>query len=397
MGSTASLPGAPLDVPTLSFVAVCLGAMLGLLFVFAWFRERHIRALAWWGAAYLIGAFSLALWNAPAPIIALPSEVPGALVFVACGMIWNGVRLFHGRSVLGVANFAGAVAWLFLCQLAAFAEGSSARFAVGAAVVAVYTFFIAFELGRERRKTLFSRRACCVVPALHAAIFLLPLAMREWLPILSNAGIAVFAVVTTLYAVGTAIMVLMMVKDRDVNIYRDAASIDFLTGLLNRRAFFEHALTLCALQARLNEPVTLLLFDLDHFKMINDRFGHAVGDDVLKLFAEVARRSMRATDIIARLGGEEFAAIVPAGPEIAAMIAERLRTAFETTAVTVNGHAIAGTVSVGAATASPPATDLDGMITRADAALYQAKREGRNRLCAAASESVQDQPAAMAA
>ena len=382
--NAAILPSATLDVPTLSFVAICIGAVLGLLLIFAWIQERNIRALAWWGAAYLIGASSMALWSAPAPLVPLPPELPAALIFVSCGMIWNGVRLFHGRTLLPVANFVGALVWLFICQLPQFAEGTNARFALGAAVVAVYTFFIAFDLGRERRKSLYSRTASVVVPLLHAGIFVMPLAMKEWLPASFSAGwVAVFALETTLYAVGTAIIVLLMVKDHHVHVYRNAASTDYLTGLLNRRAFLENALNLCAVQAKRDEPLTLLVFDLDHFKSINDRFGHAVGDDVLKLFAQVASSSMRATDIIARLGGEEFAAIVPASADIAAMIANRLRVAFEAAGLTVGGHSIGATVSIGAATELPPVTDIDALIARADGALYQAKREGRNRLCAA--------------
>jgi diguanylate cyclase (GGDEF)-like protein len=391
MLAAANVPPS-LDVPTLSFVAICIAAVLGLLLIFAWIQERNIRALAWWGAAYLIGASSMALWSAPAPFFALPPELPAALIFVACGMIWNGVRLFHGRTLLPVANFVGALVWLFICQLPEFSEGSNARFALGAAVVAVYTFFIAFDLGRERRKSLYSHTASVVVPTLHAAIFLLPLAMKEWLPgNFSSAWVAIFALETTLYAVGTAIIVLLMVKDHHVHVYRNAASTDFLTGLLNRRAFLENALNLCALQAKRNEPLTLLLFDLDHFKSINDRFGHAVGDDVLKLFAQMTSSSTRATDIVARLGGEEFAAILPASADIAAMIANRVRLAFEAAGATVGDHAIGATVSIGAATALPPVTDIDALIARADAALYRAKHEGRNRLCAAGEEPAPDE------
>jgi diguanylate cyclase (GGDEF)-like protein len=383
----------PLDVPTLSFVAIWLAAVLGLLLIFAWFQERNIRALAWWGAAYLIGASSMALWSAPSPLFTLPPEVPAALIFVACGMIWNGVRLFHGRPVMPIMNFFGAIVWLSLCQLPMLSQGSNARIAFGAAVVASYTFFIAFELGRERRKSLYSRTAAVVVPMLHAAIFLMPLAMKAWLPGgFATGWLAVFALEVILYAMGTAIIALMMVKDYHLHIYRNAASTDELTGLLNRRAFLQNALQLCALQAKKNEPLTVLLFDLDRFKTINDRFGHAVGDDVLRLFAQVARASLRADDIIARFGGEEFAAIVPTAGADAAKIANRLRAAFETAGVTVGAHTIGATVSIGAATAYAPATDIDAILVRADGALYRAKREGRNRFCAA--EELRSSPGA---
>ena len=184
-----------------------------------------------------------------------------------------------------------------------------------------------------------------------------------------------------LYAVGTAFIVLLMVKDNDVDLYRSAASTDPLTGLLNRRAFLENALSLCARQGERGQPVTVLMLDLDHFKSINDRFGHAVGDEVLRMFANAARSNMRASDLVGRLGGEEFAAIV-AGTHanLPRAIAERLRASFETAGVTIGDHAIGATVSIGAATVARPVTDIDALIARADAALYRAKRDGRNRL-----------------
>jgi diguanylate cyclase (GGDEF)-like protein len=129
--------------------------------------------------------------------------------------------------------------------------------------------------------------------------------------------------------------------------------------------------------------VTLLMFDLDHFKSVNDRFGHATGDSVLKLFAQVARKSMRATDIIGRLGGEEFVAIVPEPMEGAMRIAERLRASFQEVGVMVDGHAIGATVSSGLATSRQPEPDIGSLLVLADTALYRAKNEGRNRFCCA--------------
>src|SRR5262249_52658065 len=100
MFSAAPLGTAPLDTPTMFFVAVCIAGLLGLFLIFAWLQERSTRALAWWGSAYLLGASALALWNGPSPFLSVPASIAGALMFVACGMIWNGVRLFHGRKPL---------------------------------------------------------------------------------------------------------------------------------------------------------------------------------------------------------------------------------------------------------------------------------------------------------
>jgi diguanylate cyclase (GGDEF)-like protein len=264
-------------------------------------------------------------------------------------------------------------------------------------VVAVYTFFIAHELSSERRKALRSRTAAIVVPTLHAVIFLMPLAMRAFLPYdIAISWITVFALETILYAVGTAFIVLLMVKDRHVDIYRHAAETDYLTGLLNRRAFLANALTLCA-RAGGKKPVTLLMFDLDHFKLVNDRFGHAVGDEVLRVFAQVVRKSTRASDIVGRLGGEEFGAIVAEPTEFALMIGERIRAGFEAAGAEVAGHAVGATVSIGAATAHDLVTNIDALIARADAALYRAKGDGRNRLHTADEEPEHDRARLIAA
>ena len=375
-----TLQGASLDLPTLSLVAVCIAGLLGVFLIFDWMQQRNVRALAWWGSAYLIGASAMALGSMPSPIIKLPPQVPGALTFLACGMIWNGVRLFQGRRVLPFATFIGAAVWLGVGQIPGVLENGNGQI-LGALIVPVYTFFIAMELWRERRRTRYSRAAAIVVPCLHAGIFLVPLAMHAFLPAGHNAAwLTVFTLETILYAVGTAFIVMLMVKDHHVHVYRTAASTDSLTGLLNRRAFMENALTLCKQQGKRGEPVATLMFDLDHFKSINDRFGHAVGDDVLRLFGQVVRASTRADDIIARFGGEEFVAIVPGGWESASKISERVRSSFEAVGAKVANHVIGATVSIGAATCYDTVTAIDALIARADAALYRAKHEGRNRV-----------------
>ena len=386
-----------LDLPTLSLVAVCIAGLLGIFLIIDWMQQRNVRALAWWGSAYLMGASGIALASMPTPLIELPAVVPGALTFLACGMIWNGVRLFQGRRILPVATFIGAALWLGVGQIPGVLENGNGQI-VGALIVPVYTFFIAFELWRERRRTRYSRAAAIVVPCLHAGIFLVPLAMHAVLPADHNAAwLTVFTLETIIYAVGTAFIVMLMVKDHHVHVYRTAACTDHLTGLLNRRAFFENAQALCALQAKHNEPVAMLMFDLDHFKSINDRFGHTAGDEVLRLFGRVVRASTRADDIIARFGGEEFIAIVPGGLESATKIAERVRLGFEAAGATVDSNAIGATVSIGAAVSHEPVTAIDGLIARTDAALYRAKHAGRNRVHIAEADIANDRTRMIAA
>ena len=392
-----NLQSATLDLPTLSLVAICIAGLLGLFLIIDWMQQRNVRALAWWGSAYLIGASAMALGTMPTPIIQLPAVVPGALTFVACGMVWNGVRLFQGRRILPLATFIGAALWLGIGQIpGALDDGNGAI--LGALIVPIYTFFVAVELWRERRQTRYSRAAAIVVPCLHAGIFLVPLAMRVLLPVgHDTAWLTVFTLETILYAVGTAFIVMLMVKDHHVHIYRTAASTDHLTGLLSRRAFMENALKLCAHQAKRAKPVAMLLFDLDHFKSINDRFGHTVGDAVLRLFGQVVRAGTRADDIIGRFGGEEFIAIVPGGLESANKIGERVRSAFEAAGTKVAERSVGATVSVGAAISYGPVTSIDSLIASADAALYRAKHNGRNRVHIAEEEMANERARLIAA
>jgi diguanylate cyclase (GGDEF)-like protein len=391
------LQSSSLDLPTLSLVAVCIAGLLGLFLIIDWMQQRNVRALAWWGSAYLIGASAMALGTMPAPFIKLPAAVPGALTFLACGMVWNGVRLFQGRRVLPFATFIGAALWLGLAQIPEMMDGGRGEI-LGALIVPVYTFFIAMELWRERRRTRYSRAAAIVVPCLHAGVFLVPLAMRAFLPDGHNgAWLTVFTLETILYAVGTALIVMLMVKDHHVHVYRTAASTDHLTGLLNRRAFIENAQTLRKRQAKRGEPVAVLMFDLDHFKLINDRFGHSAGDEVLRLFARVTKASTRLNDIIGRFGGEEFIAIVPGGIEVAQKIAERVRVAFENAGAVIENQPIGATVSIGAASSYDAAVTVDALIAKADAALYRAKHDGRNRVVSTESENASERARLIAA
>jgi diguanylate cyclase (GGDEF)-like protein len=376
---------ASLDVTTLFIVAASVTSLLGFFLLFAWLQDR-IRALGWWAAAYLIGGCSVAIWSIDELVSPpLPVGIANALLFLACGMIWSAARVFHGRPVLWGGMTFGAALWLVACVVPAFLHSSAARIVLSSLIIAVYTFLTAAELWRERRKHLIRRWPAIFVPILHGAIFLFPVPLASLLPddggvvSLATGWMTVFALEIMLYVVGTAFIVLVLAKDRTVSHYRVAALTDPLTGVLNRRGFREAAAELAARRERTEEPISVLAFDLDHFKSINDRFGHQAGDEMLRLFATVARGSLRAGDIVGRLGGEEFVALLPGSLADATIAAERLRIAFAGATIEVDGRPIAATVSVGAACGSPQA-NIDMLIARADAAMYRAKVNGRNRL-----------------
>jgi diguanylate cyclase (GGDEF)-like protein len=159
---------------------------------------------------------------------------------------------------------------------------------------------------------------------------------------------------------------------------------DALTGLLNRRAFMEALEGEMARFQRHRRPSTLLMLDLDHFKLVNDRHGHAVGDLVLAQVCATVRERLRRTDRIGRLGGEEFAVLLPdTEQEGALVLAETLRRAVAALEVLTPSGPLAVTVSIGLATFKPGEHDAVPLLSRADQALYQAKAQGRNRVAVA--------------
>ncbi|HUB91908.1 MAG TPA: GGDEF domain-containing protein [Dyella sp.] len=159
----------------------------------------------------------------------------------------------------------------------------------------------------------------------------------------------------------------------------DLARIDPLTGVTNRLGLLEASDVLLARARSKKEPIGVLLIDADHFKSINDRFGHDDGDRVLLELVYNIRRMLRAGDLVGRVGGEEFLVLSPSVKEADLLaLAERIRNAVERTPFHIAGQAYALTVSIGAAIADPSEPDMMGARRRADAALYEAKRAGRN-------------------
>jgi diguanylate cyclase (GGDEF)-like protein/PAS domain S-box-containing protein len=162
---------------------------------------------------------------------------------------------------------------------------------------------------------------------------------------------------------------------------RRSTSCDHLTGLMNRRAFFEAAQLELQRWDRAPRELSLIMFDADHFKLINDSRGHPAGDAVLRALAAGMTAIFRQTDIVARMGGEEFVALLPStGTAAAVTAATRLLRAIEAQPVAVDGSDIRYTLSAGVATMDTGVSGLDALIKRADVALYEAKRKGRNRV-----------------
>ena len=255
-----------------------------------------------------------------------------------------------------------------------------------AAIGIVYTLFVVFELWRGRGDEVWRWPIMVLLLAHAAAIPIhIPLAGAWTHPDPSDPSdldLLTFAVFEGAFVcICAAYLFGGLAKDRIAARYRRASLTDPLTGIANRRAFFQRGERLLTRARFAREPTALILFDLDRFKSINDRYGHITGDEVLISFCQLATSHLRPNDLFGRIGGEEFASLVPnVGRHDALWLAERVRKAFEATYHTTGQYALRSTVSVGVAISDDERSDLNALLNAADQALYQAKALGRNRV-----------------
>src|ERR1051325_3997481 len=284
-----------LDVGTLSVVTVFVTALLGALLVFAGLQNRTIRAPMWWGASQIVGATGLALATSRGAVPDFVSiDVANALVLFAYGLTWAGARNFDGRKVLPVVVVFAPILWLLACRIPAFVNDLNLRVVVVSAMMAMLAAATAEEFWRGRDEPLMSRWPTVIVLFAYAGALLARIPATYFSPLLddhsllSGVSFALLAFGTLLFTVVMSFLLLNMTKERTELQHKINSLVDPLSGVANRRAFLNGADRLFTQQATDHEPLAMLLFDLDRFKEINDRLGHAVGDRVLQTFAQSA-------------------------------------------------------------------------------------------------------------
>src|SRR5436190_6616681 len=376
------------EVNTLFLLTIDVEVILGLLLLLVWVQNTRIHAVAWWAVAHLMRAGSVMLYGLYGSVPDLISiDLSNVILFSSFGVTWNGARVFNGRPALPGSLIAGAVVWMLASQLPGFEAAAAVRGQLSALIIAGYTWLAAYEFWRGRNEPLVSRWPAIVLFLTHGMMFLLRTPLNALLherdgdTILASAWISVLSLEAFLMTIATAFILLAMSKERTELRHKTAAMIDSLTGLLNRRAFLQDAEALLQQQIARDRPIGVLLIDLDHFKSINDRFGHGTGDSVLQIFAKTAQDNLRQADLVGRLGGEEFVVVLAdASIDNAYLVADRLRNAFAENAAVLDGVALQATASIGVSVIVDPAQDLAKLITLADQALYLAKARGRNRV-----------------
>ena len=377
-----------IDVKTLFLINAAVLLLSAAISCYFWRQHRDNTGLLWWAFGTGIctpGIVMLGIAGAHPPVaVGLTSA---SLLITGFATCWQSIRRFNGRpvatgyialivlvfiSALGLAAYAGApinqrVALLFLglslCGGLACGE-----------VIRGY-----------KREPLNSRLLMATILAMLTAILVLRASWTAFQP----EGLTPETYYDPLHGIASMIVsigifcltfgMMMMANERVSTQYQKRALTDDLTGLPNRRSFLEQAERFAKRPARNSTPASILMMDLDHFARVNERLGHAGGDQALARFAGLLRDHVRPTDIVARYGGEEFCAVLTGVhvPE-ATRIAERLRAAVATQASDVRGLGHPITVSIGVADFLDG--ELEASLRRADEALYRAKANGRNQV-----------------
>ena len=375
-----------IDLPTLMIAGSFVSAVSGVFLIFAWLQTDQARGMLWWAAADIVLAVSIPMMTSataqpgdPAVIVAI------TLLNISPALIWASARAVNRRHVDFAAVGSGAVLWLVAFAMPVFRETPGAQIALNLAIVTVFLGAAAVEFWRGRTERLTARWPLIVLLTLHAGFS----AMGALNALFGNGATAIATLQSWLgfvhfetlaFVIGTSIFTVAMARERNELAHKLAAATDALTGVSTRRKFYDEGEALLARSLHEDSALAIILFDLDGFKEINDTFGHGHGDEVLKLFGDACLKTLRGSDLIGRLGGEEFGALLPGASIGAAYVAaERIRVAFTAACAKLGESGTEATVSAGIAQAHTKST-LDTLVQAADLALYRAKLQGRDRV-----------------
>ena len=375
------------DFGTLTAAGALVAFVSALLLIFAWTQYDRGRSALRLGLSHLLAAGAIMLLALSAghdptmPLLAQPMFVLAGFLALSAALSFEGkerpvILLVTVTAVMGVLAFmiiAGLPAgWVRIAQLA---------------VIGPLFLFAAAVLWRSTGEKLRARVPLAGIFLLHSLVNIVGLAeaiLREALPF----GVPSFAnwygmihVESMVYFIGSTLFLVALLKEQSEIGHKSASLTDPLTGLPNRRAFFYTGDRILERCRRSKSPCSVIAIDFDRFKAVNDTYGHAIGDRVLQIFAALVSQQLRPTDVVGRLGGEEFAVVLPhTHLREAAEIADRLRRAFREAALNVDGREIGATLSGGVAIAFGDEQTVAEVLVRADAALYRAKLNGRDRV-----------------
>jgi diguanylate cyclase (GGDEF)-like protein len=379
------------DVRTMWMVVATTALLFGFLEVCAGYGRRRDIAMVMWGCANLAGGVGAGLLSTQGILpYAISEALANGFLVLVWSLIWAGVRVFASGPILWWANLIGPAAVVIAClYIPPFTTDMVMRIHLTSLGIVAYLILIAAEAVRaERRERLVMRRVLAVL----SLVSVVPVTWRAVnaelhsgaFDLMKNtAATAMPLVLLFVAAIAINVCLLLIGRERLGNQLAQAAVHDGLTGALNRTGFLVQAQEAADSCHRNDGVCSMVLMDLDEFKAVNDRYGHGAGDLLLAEFATIARNKLRAGDVLGRIGGEEFCALlVGAGEGEAVDVSDRLRMAYAGAVFDYAGGVVTGTVSMGVAQVRS-GEELAEAIRRADEAMYRAKKDGRDRVVGA--------------
>lgn len=371
-----------LHLPTIMLVHALVTSISTVVTMYMWCRYRGGHVMPLLVAAGVAGCATMLLHAAREnlPLI-LSSGLGLGLGVLAVGFYWQAVVAFEGARVSLAKAFVGIVIWFALWLTPLFQQSIEVRTSALGLLVASYCFLTGWEmLRRAKDEPLPSRSIAALSNIIRGLVWVAPAPLSFFVapPYAADGStapwFAYIMVANSMMIILSLVSLLMLAKERDELRYRLASERDPLTNLANRRTFVARANQVLEDEG----TVSLLLLDIDHFKSVNDTHGHAAGDQALLAFAHAIDQRMPKDWLFARIGGEEFACLMPRmNATKAVAVAENLRLAISE--MVVPGHpGIRLTVSIGVSDVTERGMGLDTLLASADVALYGAKADGRN-------------------
>ena len=374
--------------PTLITFGAMLIALVSCVLFAVWRFNKHIPGLQIWALSYGVGLVPILglLWREHLPEVLGVLMVQAGMSLGAFLYFW-GCSVYTGRRLLSLPRAIIFMVALLLLNLyfTVVQPHLQMRFALGGVGNGIFFLLTARTLAQGGYQRVPMRYLVAAVAGAHGVFLLLRPLLFGIGAVQANASLAAqiphlimleFLIALLFMAFGT----LMLANEFTTNELRQLAEIDSLTSIFNRRAFFTLLNKALHQSQRTGMGLAVLVVDLDHFKSINDTYGHQGGDEVLRHFVQTATQCLRQQDVMGRLGGEEFAIFLPGvDAKGAQVVAERLRAAVASRPAALQQGSHALTISLGL-TLCVPGDTPDTALHRADQAMYQAKERGRNRV-----------------
>lgn len=384
----------PLDLHTLAFILTLITMLLSAAMIFVWSRYKTYAGFGFWAISNLTaaGGFFLVGFRGVLPNF-LTIIVANALASVSLILSLEGIRRFRGLP--DCRFFSICVMALQISLFAYFTyiyNSVNIRIIIISLLMTIVCLRCAFDLIRDASKQIsHAYRQVGLIFALSAVVSVFraiftylysdfnDFFVSDWVQSLAFAAFILFAIA---WAFGYIILnsERMQKELQSVQVELEKlATTDFLTGINNNRSFFEISEKEISRARRFRHPLSIVMFDIDFFKRVNDEYGHATGDQVLVEIAGICHETLRVSDTLGRLGGEEFAVLLPhTDIDGAKTVAEYLRSAIEKAEIETASGIIKVTASFGITELKGTDGEIKELLVRADAALYEAKRNGRN-------------------